>query len=82
MSIGDAGTVRVPGGDGDLAALEQRDQLVGLGVEHGRALRERLDRLDARIDVLQRPALDLVQGQEDTASPTVPLMSPMAYLPA
>ena len=62
---GDAGTIRIPGRDGDLVALEQRDQLVGLGVEHRRALRDRLDRLDAGIDILQRAALELVQGQEE-----------------
>ena len=60
----DAGAVRIPGCDDDLAALEQRKQLIGLGVEHRGALCERLDRLDAGIDILQRPALDLVQRKK------------------
>src|SRR5262245_53931972 len=53
-----AGPVRVPHGHRDVAALEERDDLVGLRVHHLHVRLELLDRLEPGIDVLDRATVE------------------------
>src|SRR5215467_6701370 len=50
--------VRIPDGDGDVSALEQRNDLVRLRVHHLHVRLELLDRLEAGIDVLDGAAVE------------------------
>ena len=58
LERGRAGPVRVPHRQRDVPALEERDDLVRLRVHHLDVRLQPLDRLEARIDVLHRAAVD------------------------
>src|SRR4029453_9448123 len=65
---GGAGAVRVPHRHRDITPLEQRDNLVGLRVHHLDIGLELLDRLEAGIDVLDRPPVEARRRHQELLS--------------
>src|SRR5690606_27885398 len=68
VGCSNARAIRVPNRHVNLVSLEQGDDLIRLRIEKNRRLRQRLDLLDARRDVLERSALHLVQRSQELPS--------------